>query len=172
MRNKYIYSIRWDKSNITAQKQKMYNARDVSTNFNLLWILAIFFSFDKIIITQINGILYLYVATLQQHTYAISTYHHTICECESCLCCKVYQWLAAGRWVFPGTQVSSINLTTSSFLDDLWFYSLWCLTPLSTIFWVISWVSALLVEETGVPGENHRSVATYTSKDTDNRPLS
>jgi hypothetical protein len=34
--------------------------------------------------------------------------------------------------------------------------SLWCLTPLSTIFQsVISWQSVLLVEKTGVPGENH-----------------
>jgi len=30
---------------------------------------------------------------------------------------------------------------------------LWCLPPL------ISWLSVLLVEETGVPGENHRPVA-------------
>ena len=29
---------------------------------------------------------------------------------------------------------------------------LWCLMPLSTIF---QWCSLLLVEETGVPGENH-----------------
>jgi hypothetical protein len=32
----------------------------------------------------------------------------------------------------------------------------WWLTPLSTIFSVTSWRSVLLVEETGVPGENHR----------------
>jgi hypothetical protein len=31
---------------------------------------------------------------------------------------------------------------------------LWCFTPLSTLS-VISWWSVLLVEETGVPGENH-----------------
>jgi hypothetical protein len=35
------------------------------------------------------------------------------------------------------------------------------LTPLSTIFQLcrVSWWSALLVKETGVTGENHRSVA-------------
>ena len=42
---------------------------------------------------------------------------------------------------------------------------LWCLTPLSTIFQYffifISWRSVLLVEETGVPGENHRSAASH-----------
>jgi hypothetical protein len=32
---------------------------------------------------------------------------------------------------------------------------LWCLRPLSTI----SWRSVLLVEETGMPGVNHRPVA-------------
>ena len=32
---------------------------------------------------------------------------------------------------------------------------LWCLTPLSTHISVILWQSVLLVEETGVPGENH-----------------
>jgi len=38
---------------------------------------------------------------------------------------------------------------------------LWCLTPLSTIFSVISWRSVLLVEETGLPGEKHRPVASH-----------
>ena len=31
---------------------------------------------------------------------------------------------------------------------------LWCLTPLLNTVSVISWQSVLLVEETGVPGEN------------------
>jgi hypothetical protein len=38
----------------------------------------------------------------------------------------------------------------------------WCLMPLSTIFQlVISWLSVLLVEETAVPGENHRPVESH-----------
>ena len=37
---------------------------------------------------------------------------------------------------------------------------LWCFTPLSNIS-VISWRSVLLVEETGVPGENHRLVGSH-----------
>jgi len=41
-------------------------------------------------------------------------------------------------------------------------FGLWCLTPLSTIFHlVISWRSVLLVEENGVPGENHRPVVSH-----------
>ena len=32
---------------------------------------------------------------------------------------------------------------------------LWCITPLKNVS-VISWRSVLLVEETGVPGENHQ----------------
>jgi hypothetical protein len=37
----------------------------------------------------------------------------------------------------------------------------WCLTSFSTIFTVISWWSVLLVEETRVPGENHRPAARH-----------
>jgi hypothetical protein len=41
----------------------------------------------------------------------------------------------------------------------VWF-GLWCLTPFSNIS-VISWRSVLLMKETGVPGENHRPVASH-----------
>jgi len=33
---------------------------------------------------------------------------------------------------------------------------LWCLTPLSRIFSVISWRPVILMEKSGVPGENHQ----------------
>jgi hypothetical protein len=36
-----------------------------------------------------------------------------------------------------------------------------CLTPLSTIFQLYRGSQFLLVEETGVPGENHRYVASH-----------
>jgi hypothetical protein len=37
-----------------------------------------------------------------------------------------------------------------------------CLMPLSTIFQlIILWQSVLLVEETGVPGENHQPATIY-----------
>jgi len=46
--------------------------------------------------------------------------------------------------------------------SHLWL-GIWCLTPLSTIFQLyrISWQSVLLVEETGVLGENRRPVASH-----------
>jgi hypothetical protein len=39
-------------------------------------------------------------------------------------------------------------------------FGLWCLTPISTIF-QLSWRSFLLLEETRVPGENHRPVESH-----------
>jgi hypothetical protein len=38
---------------------------------------------------------------------------------------------------------------------------LWCLTPLYNNISAISWWLHFLVEETGVSGENHSSVASY-----------
>jgi hypothetical protein len=35
-------------------------------------------------------------------------------------------------------------------------FDFWCLTPLSANISAISWRSVLVVEEAGVPGENHR----------------
>jgi hypothetical protein len=52
-----------------------------------------------------------------------------------------------------GTKIEFLNVLIESY----WLVGLWCLTPLS----VISWWSVLLVKETGVPGEKHRSVATH-----------
>ena len=45
---------------------------------------------------------------------------------------------------------------------------LWCLTPLSTIFH-ISRRTVLLVEESGVSGENHSPIASHWPKELINR---
>ena len=42
----------------------------------------------------------------------------------------------------------------------VWF-GLWCLTSTFNNISVISWWSVLLVEETGVPGENNRPIASH-----------
>jgi len=63
-------------------------------------------------------------------TYAFSAYHHYNCELESrswrgaldtTLCDKVCQWLATGRWFYPGTSVSSTNKTDRHDVDELLF---------------------------------------------------
>ena len=57
----------------------------------------------------------------------------------------------------------SLPVFISSVSALLFCVGLWCLTPLSTIFQIpsISWRSLLLVEETGVPGKNHRPAASH-----------
>jgi hypothetical protein len=64
------------------------------------------------------------------------------------LCDKVYQWLVAG-------------ITTDKLDTGL---GLWCWMPLSTIFQFYRGSQFLLVEETGVPGENHRPVASHCKR--------
>jgi hypothetical protein len=53
-------------------------------------------------------------------TCTISAYPHYCCELEShswrgvldtTFCDKVCQWLATGRWFFPGTTIFSIDIT-------------------------------------------------------------
>jgi len=69
----------------------------------------------------------------------------------------------SGLWQHCGTNALSTTCTEvrCGKYNFVCLFVLWCLTPLSTVISVISWLSVLLVEETGVPGENHRPVASH-----------
>ena len=59
------------------------------------------------------------------------------------------QWLFMDSKFYAGVMWILIK---SHFLNSLLFDIWWCLKPLSTIFHLKSWRSALLMEETGEPG--------------------
>ena len=65
----------------------------------------------------------------------------------------IYSYIIA----FSHWHKTSSNLTSDD--SNLMLVGLWCSTPLSTIFQLYR--SVLLVEETGVPVENHRSVSSH-----------
>jgi hypothetical protein len=99
------------------------------------------------------------------------------CLSDGTLCEKVCQWLATGRWFSPGPPVSSTNKVDSHDIAEILlkvalntirqtkqtikpaFHSIYNAT-FNNIS-AISWLSTLLVEETGGPGENHRPVASH-----------
>jgi hypothetical protein len=59
------------------------------------------------------------------------------------------------KWTTKSTKIRTLRLIMiSQYIKDMddWLIDFWCLTPLSAI----SWRPVLVVEETGVPGENHR----------------
>jgi len=61
-------------------------------------------------------------------------------------------------------QISQLDVNNKCIFSTLRLFVVWwCLTPLSTFnnISVTSWQSVLLVEETGGPTENHRSVASH-----------
>ena len=70
-------------------------------------------------------------------TYVISAYHHYRCECES-----------------SSGEVYSIQHYVIKFVSDLRYVTFKNISA-------ASWRSVLLVEETSVPGENHRPVASH-----------
>jgi hypothetical protein len=75
---------------------------------------------------------------------------------------KFCQWLATGRWFSPGTPVSSTNKTDRHDITEILLF-VWLMifnATFNTIS-VISWRSVLLVEETRVPGENHRPIVSH-----------
>ena len=78
------------------------------------------------------------------------------------LCDKVCRWLAIGRWFSPGTPVSSTNKTDRDDITEIVLkVALNIINQTNNNISVISWRSVLLLEETGVPGENHRPVSSH-----------
>jgi hypothetical protein len=89
-----------------------------------------------------------------------------------CIGASVEEWL---RSLFSNPKPNTFDIVPSvaecrythlfvvTILTNCSKCGLWCLMPLLTIFRtsVISWQSVLLVEETRVPGKNHRTVASY-----------
>jgi hypothetical protein len=74
-------------------------------------------------------------------------------------------WFMAFNASFNNISViswQSVLLTSKKVCG--WFVDLWCLTPLSTIFELYRGGSVLLVEETGVTGENHSEMPQITYK--------
>ena len=62
-------------------------------------------------------------------------------------------WVAwVAEWVQLITSDNKPKITDVRLL----LIDFWCLTPLSAIFQLYQWRPVLVVEETGVPGENHR----------------
>ena len=63
-------------------------------------------------------------------------------------------------------QMKRRNIFFVIFLHLKVTWVVWCLTPLTTYYniSVISWRSVLLVEETGVHGENHKSAVSHWLK--------
>jgi hypothetical protein len=98
-------------------------------------------------------------------TSAITSYLHWSCEFESHswqsvldanLCDKVYQWHLADLWFSPNIADFFTNLTDCHDVTEIFMFNV-TFNNISAI----SWRSVLLVEEIGVPGENHRPDASH-----------
>jgi hypothetical protein len=94
---------------------------------------------------------YIHIWNHSHHPISVPDYILTLCD-------KVCQWLVTGRWFSPGTPVSSINKTNRHDLTDI---LLKVVLNTKNQTSVKSWRLVLLMEETGVPGENHRPVTSH-----------
>jgi hypothetical protein len=80
---------------------------------------------------------------------------------------KIVSWVRGNRNIFNCGLGFRRKQLIHVYVDkvQLYGFDLWCLMPLSAMHFfcisVISWRSVLLVEETGVPRENHRPMASH-----------
>ena len=96
----------------------MLHMLKISYKLWLPWIISSFYNSCYFIIRSRRGCDSIVVGFTT--TCAISYFQHSSCEFEphswggtldTTLCDKVCQWLATGRWLSPGTVVSSTNKT-------------------------------------------------------------
>ena len=75
-----------------------------------------------------------------------------------CICHDIFNITTLDQYNPFGTLLGFTSTNIFWGLYQIILIVWWCLTPLSTIVQLYQWRSVLLVEETGVPGENQRLV--------------
>jgi hypothetical protein len=96
---------------------------------------------------------------LFKHYWYGSVELHPPCYCLCLLRIEQHEPYSKRGWTYVLLSLNIITKWNVSYLVGL--VGLWCLSSLFNNISAISWLSVLLVEETGVPGENHRPAASH-----------